>query len=343
VFGLRVLLGSIMMRKPAAAPIAKASVRSAKRRRSATARTPAPLAKCLRVKQSVLAEATPERLFSSQALHRQLQDALLRVAAAEARENVACEQARSARDQCREAMSLAQRRSEHAADVEGQLKMLREVYDQMHEAYVGSMSIIKAVTACLPSLPDSKPQLAPLPANEEGTAHQPLYMLELHAGKSVDESNPLKTQRVRSLSPSPGRRTKTLTPNGGSCAHIPTTPVRESRAWHALNGQTEKAVKYSERPMSPTTRSASRHANADSEVEAKMDNTLMGRSDPRAVLNSMPWPSTINQWGSLQSKIWAGHASLPKHWLRIWSKSHDAEYYLCLRNRKTTFDIRDVK
>merc|ERR1712151_320477 len=78
-------------------------------------------------------------------------------------------------------------------------------------------------------------------------------------------------------------------------------------------------------------------------LAAEADFHAMEKSDPRKVLGTVPWPATINQWIQLQSKVWAGHEPLPKDWLRIWSKSHDAAYYLNLTTRATTFNLSDVK
>jgi len=65
-------------------------------------------------------------------------------------------------------------------------------------------------------------------------------------------------------------------------------------------------------------------------------------SNPKEVLATMAWPSNINQWGSLQNKIWEGHPKLPQGWIRVWSKSQDSEYFLRLKDMKTTFAFSDV-
>mmetsp|Transcript_14514 Transcript_14514/g.46506 ORF Transcript_14514/g.46506 Transcript_14514/m.46506 type:complete len:777 (+) Transcript_14514:1082-3412(+) len=67
-----------------------------------------------------------------------------------------------------------------------------------------------------------------------------------------------------------------------------------------------------------------------------------GKSDPRAVLKTIPWPATINQWGTLQKTVWAGHPKLAAGWIRVWSRSQDSEYYLRLKDMKTTFELGDV-
>jgi len=56
----------------------------------------------------------------------------------------------------------------------------------------------------------------------------------------------------------------------------------------------------------------------------------------------MPWPPTINQWGMLQGKIWAGHPKLAAGWIRVWSKSQDREYYVRLKDNQSSFDINEV-
>lgn len=56
----------------------------------------------------------------------------------------------------------------------------------------------------------------------------------------------------------------------------------------------------------------------------------------------MTWPATINQWGQLQKKIWAGHPKLQSGWIRCWSRSQDSEYYLRLSDKVTTFNINEV-
>lgn len=66
------------------------------------------------------------------------------------------------------------------------------------------------------------------------------------------------------------------------------------------------------------------------------------KTDPKEVLATMAWPDTIKEWGQLQSKIWEGHAKLAKGWIRIWSKSKGCEYYLRLKDKKTTFDFDEV-
>merc|ERR1712216_761772 len=69
----------------------------------------------------------------------------------------------------------------------------------------------------------------------------------------------------------------------------------------------------------------------------------VARANPKEVLDTMPWPASITEWGKLQRKIWAGHPPLANGWIRVWSKSKDSEYYLRLRDMKTTFMIDEVR
>jgi len=85
----------------------------------------------------------------------------------------------------------------------------------------------------------------------------------------------------------------------------------------------------------PTAAAAEAVAEPDAKKARKMSN-------PKEVLATMAWPSNINQWGSLQNKIWEGHPKLPQGWIRVWSKSQDSEYFLRLKDMKTTFAFSDV-
>merc|ERR1740121_1846187 len=76
--------------------------------------------------------------------------------------------------------------------------------------------------------------------------------------------------------------------------------------------------------------------------DAKRPRSGVPKSDPKAVLKTIPWPDSINQWGLLQNKIWAGHPKLQRGWIRCWSRSQDSEYYLRLTDKLTTFQINDV-
>jgi len=78
---------------------------------------------------------------------------------------------------------------------------------------------------------------------------------------------------------------------------------------------------------------------AEAEPQAKRPRL----SDPKEVLATIAWPNSINQWGSLQNKIWEGHAKLPPGWIRVWSKSQDSEYYLRLKDMKTTFNFDEME
>jgi len=82
--------------------------------------------------------------------------------------------------------------------------------------------------------------------------------------------------------------------------------------------------------------------NAEQKQEQKPATQGLEKTEPRAVLASIDWPTNINAWGSLQSKIWKGHPKLPKGWIRIWSKSQDREYYMRLRDMKSTFEFNEV-
>jgi len=69
----------------------------------------------------------------------------------------------------------------------------------------------------------------------------------------------------------------------------------------------------------------------------------LGKTNPLAVLQSMEqWPQSINEWGMQQKKIWRGHPPIPRTWIRIWSRSQNAEYYLRLSDKKTTFVLSEV-
>lgn len=96
-----------------------------------------------------------------------------------------------------------------------------------------------------------------------------------------------------------------------------------------------------DRPVSSTSSSRpSSFYDAGEDREPKF--AKVTRSNPRDVLDTIPWPASINAWGQLQKKVWAGHAPLAPGWIRVWSKSKDSEYYLRLKDMKTSFDIEDV-
>eukprot|EP00971_Amphidinium_carterae_P270676 5371411-Amphidinium_carterae.1 len=72
----------------------------------------------------------------------------------------------------------------------------------------------------------------------------------------------------------------------------------------------------------------SKHSRADEADKESNKRPRVGdgntwRSNPKEVLRTMAMPSSINEWGRLQQKIWEGHPPLPKGWIRIWSKSRD--------------------
>jgi len=82
-------------------------------------------------------------------------------------------------------------------------------------------------------------------------------------------------------------------------------------------------------------------ASTDAEErESKL--AKVARTDPKAVLQTIAWPANINAWGTLQQKVWGGHPALPKGWIRVWSKSKDSEYYVRLKDMKSTFEMDEV-
>ena len=84
-------------------------------------------------------------------------------------------------------------------------------------------------------------------------------------------------------------------------------------------------------------------AESSKHVHTKEEEMHVGeRSDPREVLKTIPWPKSVDQWASLQSKIWAGHPPLRRGWIRCWAKGVDAEYYLRQSDLYTTFNSDDV-
>jgi len=89
---------------------------------------------------------------------------------------------------------------------------------------------------------------------------------------------------------------------------------------------------------------SSSHLKRPSEVEAAPEakRPQVTKSDPKAVLQTIAWPATINAWGSLQKTVWAGHPKLMSGWIRVWSKSQDKEYFLRLKDMKTTFELSEV-
>uniref|UniRef100_A0A7S1ATL4 Tudor domain-containing protein n=1 Tax=Noctiluca scintillans TaxID=2966 RepID=A0A7S1ATL4_NOCSC len=95
--------------------------------------------------------------------------------------------------------------------------------------------------------------------------------------------------------------------------------------------------------FAPEHSSGKRHletSESTAEPDAKRSNT--DQSNPREALKTIAWPTTINQWGQLQKKIWFGHPKLQNGWIRCWSRSQDREYYLRLKDMKTTFELNEV-
>jgi len=86
------------------------------------------------------------------------------------------------------------------------------------------------------------------------------------------------------------------------------------------------------------------HLKRPAEVEAAPEpkRAQVTKSDPKAVLQTIAWPATINAWGTLQKTVWAGHPKLTQGWIRVWSKSQDKEYFLRLKDMKTTFELNEV-
>eukprot|EP00747_Dinoflagellata_sp_TGD_P090368 gnl/TRDRNA2_/TRDRNA2_164679_c2_seq1.p1 gnl/TRDRNA2_/TRDRNA2_164679_c2~~gnl/TRDRNA2_/TRDRNA2_164679_c2_seq1.p1 ORF type:complete len:736 (+),score=121.26 gnl/TRDRNA2_/TRDRNA2_164679_c2_seq1:3-2210(+) len=76
---------------------------------------------------------------------------------------------------------------------------------------------------------------------------------------------------------------------------------------------------------------------------ASRASTLIKKTDPREELRKIPWPASINAWGMLQNTIWAGHPKLKQGWIRVWSRSQDSEYYLRLKDMKTSFDLAELE
>ena len=66
------------------------------------------------------------------------------------------------------------------------------------------------------------------------------------------------------------------------------------------------------------------------------------KTEPKTVLASIKWPENINEWGMLQKIIWRGHPRLPQGWIRIWSKTKGKEYYLRLKDMKSTFNFDEL-
>eukprot|EP00931_Biecheleriopsis_adriatica_P040939 TRINITY_DN2344_c0_g1_i6.p1 TRINITY_DN2344_c0_g1~~TRINITY_DN2344_c0_g1_i6.p1 ORF type:complete len:1424 (+),score=490.71 TRINITY_DN2344_c0_g1_i6:622-4272(+) len=70
--------------------------------------------------------------------------------------------------------------------------------------------------------------------------------------------------------------------------------------------------------------------------------TDAGMTDPKSVLDTMEMPDSIDEWKDAQDIVWAGHAALPRGWIRVWSRRHDCEYYLRLEDNYATFEMSEV-
>jgi len=57
-------------------------------------------------------------------------------------------------------------------------------------------------------------------------------------------------------------------------------------------------------------------ADPDVAAEPREQQQQQQQSDPREVLKTMPWPSSVEEWSLLQSKIWSGHLELQRGWIR---------------------------
>merc|ERR1711920_137442 len=109
----------------------------------------------------------------------------------------------------------------------------------------------------------------------------------------ADSDTAARFRRAKSVENTPGTR----------------TPMKETRT------TPDKA----EKPPDPVPATPANIDRSVANVLSEKDtSSAAGKSDPREVLKSIEWPSTINQWGQLQSKIWAGHQQLPQGWVRIW-------------------------
>jgi len=95
-----------------------------------------------------------------------------------------------------------------------------------------------------------------------------------------------------------------------------------------------------EMPVAVSTSHLKRPAEAEAAPEPKRPQVT--KSDPKAALQTITWPATINAWGTLQKTVWAGHPKLTTGWIRVWSKSQDKEYFLRLKDMKTTFELNEV-
>eukprot|EP00747_Dinoflagellata_sp_TGD_P052785 gnl/TRDRNA2_/TRDRNA2_148092_c0_seq1.p1 gnl/TRDRNA2_/TRDRNA2_148092_c0~~gnl/TRDRNA2_/TRDRNA2_148092_c0_seq1.p1 ORF type:complete len:126 (+),score=15.40 gnl/TRDRNA2_/TRDRNA2_148092_c0_seq1:140-517(+) len=64
--------------------------------------------------------------------------------------------------------------------------------------------------------------------------------------------------------------------------------------------------------------------------------------NPGDVLATIPYPQSIDDWLSVQDTVFVGHHPLPQGWMRCWSRSRQAEYYVRLEDMFTTFEAADM-
>ena len=81
--------------------------------------------------------------------------------------------------------------------------------------------------------------------------------------------------------------------------------------------------------------------SASEELPHDAQKAAPDRSEPWAVLKTIPWPLP-HQWEALQDTIWAGHPKLAPGWIRAWSQSQDGEFYLRLKDGFSTFDAEQA-
>ena len=60
--------------------------------------------------------------------------------------------------------------------------------------------------------------------------------------------------------------------------------------------------------------------------------------DTRRVLAELGFPETVEAWAQQQDVYFGHHPPLPAGWIRIWPRSQDVNYYLCLANGRTTWE-----
>jgi len=65
-------------------------------------------------------------------------------------------------------------------------------------------------------------------------------------------------------------------------------------------------------------------------------------ADPEEVLARIDFPTSIQEWDLVQHLVWEGHPALPEGWIRAWSRSNRAEYYVRVADNHSTFNFDDV-